>query len=298
MTHRKTSGATLVELLVVIAIMSAMLGLLLPGVQAVRKAAAYTEHLNWLRQRRLDDAPPRKTMKVVFIGNSRTYWNDIPGIVVELGRSAGIEISTKVIVEGGQTLEGHWGNGDAQIAINEDWSDFVVLQERGSRQAGVDHAGYPSPDEGHRYADYATRFIQLCKTDAVPLIFSSWGNGTNQRQTDITTIAFSIKDKVENTHTEVCVVGEAYQRCLDERPDLELFDQTSHPNPYGAYLAACVFHATFHRLTPEGLPHTLTTQAGNLISVDAATAQYFQKVAWENAQKYRERNKPRYLQAK
>jgi hypothetical protein len=298
MIHRKRSGATLVELLVVIAIMSAMLGLLLPGVQAVRKAAEYTEHLNWLRQRRLDDAPPRKTMKVVFIGNSRTYWNDIPGIVVELGRSVGIQIHTTVVVEGGQTLEGHWNKGEAQSAITEDWADFVVLQERGSRQAGVDHAGYSAPDEIDLYAEYATRFIQLCKADAVPLIFSSWGNGTDQRQTDITTTAFHIKKRLRNTHTEVCVVGEAYQQCRDDRPDVELFDQTTHPNPYGAYLAACVFHATFHRLSPEGLPSNLTTQSGTSISVDAATAQYFQKLAWETAQKYREKNKPYYLQAK
>jgi hypothetical protein len=113
MAQRNRSGATLVELLVVIGIIGTLVGLLMPGVQAVRRAAERTEHLSWLRQRRLDDPPPRKTMRLVFIGNSRTYWNDIPGIVVELGRHAGIHVTTKVIVEGGQTLEGLWGNGKA-----------------------------------------------------------------------------------------------------------------------------------------------------------------------------------------
>jgi hypothetical protein len=277
MTHRKRSGASLVELLVVIAIISVMLGLLLPGVQAVRKAAEYTEHLNWLRQRRLDDAPPRKTMKVVFIGNSRTYWNDIPGIIVELGRSAGIHIHTTVIVEGGQSLEGHWNKGEAQNAITGDWADFVVLQE----QTKHEH-------EQGLYREYATRFIQLCKYDAVPLIY----------ETIFTQLAFEIAKEECNTNTEVCVVKEAWDTAEKELPGVQLRDDTGHPGPYGAYLTACVFHATFHRLSPEGLPNTLTTQAGTPISVDAPTAQYFQKLAWETSQKFRERNKPYYLQAK
>lgn len=290
MSCRTKSGATLVELLVVIAIIASMLGILLPGVQAVRKAAEKTEHLNWLRQRRLDEAPPQKTMKVVFIGNSRTYWNDIPGIVVEFGRSAGIQIHTKVVVEGGQTLEGHWNKGEAQNAITDDWAHFVVLQEQGGRATSA--AEFPL------YDSYATRFIQLCKTDAVPLLYATWGfkGDSDTTQAAITQGAFEIAKAEPNTNSEVCVVGEAWQRCYAEKPDLNLFDDDRHPNPYGAYLSACVFHATLHRLSPEGLPNTLTTQAGTPISVDAASAHYFQSLAWEVSQKFRERNKPYYLQ--
>jgi hypothetical protein len=182
--------------------------------------------------------------------------------------------------------------------VTEDLSNFVVLQEQGGR--------ITQPAEFPLYEDYATRFIQLCKKDAVPLIYATWGfaGGTRQMQSGITKDAFAIAKKEQNTYTEVCVVGEAWQRCRDERPDVNLFDDDRHPNQYGAYLAACVFHATIHRISPEGLPSTLTTQsgtyvgAGQSITVDESTAKYLQKVAWETAQRWREKNKPYYLQRK
>jgi Prokaryotic N-terminal methylation motif len=284
---RNRSGVTLVELLASVAIVGALLGLLLPAVQMVRGAAEHTEHLNWLRQRRLGEQPPRKRLKVVFVGNSKTYWNDIPGIVVELGKDFGVEVSTKVVVEGGQTLEGHWERGEAQNAILEDWSDFVVIQEQSNREY--------SEDEWPLYLDYATRLIQLCKRDSVPVIYSTWGfRDYAYLQPTITRRAFSIINEKENTHSEVCPVGEAW-RC-DPGPDL--FDDDRHPSIYGAYLSACVFHAFFNCASPEGLKSSLTTKSGTQVDIDPGTARKLQKTAWETNRKFKEKNRPHYLRTK
>lgn len=280
----KRSGATLVELLVSVAIVGTLLGLLLPAVQMVRGAAEYTEHLNWLRQRRLGEQPPRKRMRAVFVGNSKTYWNDIPGIVVELAKDSGVELSVKVVAVGSQTLEGHWEGPDAQGAITEDWADFVVLQEQSYREY--------SDDEWLLYMEYATRFVQLCKREATPVIYSTWGyRDWSSLQPTITGHAFAIINDERNTHAEVCPVGEAWW----SSGNADLFDDDRHPNPQGSYLSACTFHALFHCSSPEGLTSSLTTRSGTQINIDPATATDLQRTAWQTVQKFGERNKPRYL---
>lgn len=281
----KRSGTTLVEVLVSVAIIGTLMGLLLPAIQMVRGAAEYTEHMNWLRQRRLGEQPPRKRLKAVFIGNSKTYWNDIPGIIVELAKDYGVEMSTKVIAVGSETLEGHWVTGEAQAAINEDWADFVVLQEQSYREY--------SENEWPLYLEYATRFIQLCKKDSAPIIYSTWGyKDWPSLVPKITGHAFTIINDEQNAYSEVCPVGEAWQ----SNPDF--FDDDRHPNTTGAYLSACVFHALLHQTSPEGLTSNLTTKGGTQINIDSSTAQTLQKTAWDTVQKFKEKNKPRHLRLK
>src|SRR5437868_1227446 len=73
---------------------------------------------------------PEEPLRVLFIGNSLTYSNDLPAMVAALAKSAGKRpLVFQSVVEGGFSLEDHWDRGDAQRAIAQGKWDVVVLQQ-------------------------------------------------------------------------------------------------------------------------------------------------------------------------
>ena len=72
------------------------------------------------------DAP----LKVLFIGNSFTARNDLPGLVAQLSAARGKSLEHRLISAGGASPRTHWNAGEAQRAIREGKYDCVVLQEQ------------------------------------------------------------------------------------------------------------------------------------------------------------------------
>lgn len=70
-------------------------------------------------------SPP---IRVLFTGNSLTYFNDLPATVAALGRSAGTPIEYDTVARPDCSLEDHWNQGDARRAIGRGGWTWVVLQ--------------------------------------------------------------------------------------------------------------------------------------------------------------------------
>lgn len=75
-----------------------------------------------------------KTLNVLFIGNSFSARNDVPGLIAKLAAARGKELQHRLISAGGASLRAHWNAGEAVKAIQTDGFDFVVLQIRFSRR--------------------------------------------------------------------------------------------------------------------------------------------------------------------
>lgn len=79
------------------------------------------------------DAP--RPLRVMLVGNSLTYTNNLPAILRAIGRANGTPITTQTWADPGGTLSERWQEGHLQRALREERFDVVVLQERGGTLA-------------------------------------------------------------------------------------------------------------------------------------------------------------------
>ena len=71
----------------------------------------------------------KRTLRILFIGNSHTYFNDMPAMVAEKARKAGFDCEVTMIAHGGWYLEQHVQEPDVRFNILYGHYDYVVLQE-------------------------------------------------------------------------------------------------------------------------------------------------------------------------
>jgi len=72
------------------------------------------------------------TLRVLLIGNSGTYYNNMPLILEEVSsrNNIGPYVKTSMIASGGASLKDHWNNDDTKKLIKTGNWDYVIIQEQ------------------------------------------------------------------------------------------------------------------------------------------------------------------------
>ena len=76
-------------------------------------------------------APAEQPQRVLFVGNSLTYYGNLPATFAALAKANGHDVQSEMIVEGGATLAERVADGSVQQALQQRRPAVVVLQERG-----------------------------------------------------------------------------------------------------------------------------------------------------------------------
>lgn len=74
------------------------------------------------------DADAAEPLRVLFIGNSYTYTNDLPEVVRRLAAKQGIALDVDALTLPGAAIEDHFDNGSLQREVARGW-DWVLLQQ-------------------------------------------------------------------------------------------------------------------------------------------------------------------------
>lgn len=80
----------------------------------------------------LAGSPAPQAMRVLFIGNSLTYVNNLPATFTTLAAANGHAVKADMLVHGGATLTQWLDSGEVAKALAARHYDYVVLQERGN----------------------------------------------------------------------------------------------------------------------------------------------------------------------
>jgi hypothetical protein len=215
---------------------------------------------------------PRRALHVLFVGNSLTYFNDLPIMVAAMAGAAGETPPVcRGVVGPGYSLQDHWEQGSALKAIEEGGWDYVVLQQ-----------GPSGSSEGRLLLlRYARKFVPaIRKAGATPVFFMVWPTVTRWR--DFSDVSDSYRFAAKDSGGILVPVGEAWRNALKEDPDVPLYRPDEiHPTPTGSYLAALVFVGDLYGRTPVGLPSNLALPTGDRIEIPPDRAKILQQAAQE-----------------
>lgn len=238
-----------------------------------------------------DEAATPTPLRVLFIGNSQVYYNDLPKILEKLSELASADrprIKTDRSVSGGATLERHWNEGDGKdtprgkIAAGK-W-DFVVIQEFG---------GYAQPEKTVEYSRLFHELIQQYRAQTVLMchahLAANYPQGFDELHSQHLALAKDLK-------VPLAAGGRAWQMYLGRAPTeeqkLDLYNpDKGHPGPRGSYLYACTLYATITGKSPVGLRTKVFGSHGAPdVDISESEAERFAEAAWKACQ---ELNEPR-----
>ncbi len=153
----------------------------------------------------MDDIDDKNTIRVLFIGNSYTYFNNLPGILSRIAASgnSSVTIETAHHTRGGYSLEQHWNEGQAVDEIRKDW-DFVVLQEFSTRPIN-------NPE---KMREFIHKFDEEIKASGAQTVFyMTWARQYDPGMID--TLAQVYTDIAIELEAGLAPIGRAWERSLN-----------------------------------------------------------------------------------
>ncbi len=206
-------------------------------------------------------AAPSKDLKVLFVGNSYCYVNELPKLLGDLAKSdaKGPQISFESVTPGGATLKQHYETTGALEKIRARGFTHVVLQSQSLEPVA-------NPEE---FQTFARKLAKEVEKSGAKVVFyqtwarqagakeygEAWSGGTPQKLQDGLSAAYA--KAAADFGGRVARVGDAWRAALEAKDPPKLFDADgSHPSQSGTYLAACVFYETLTGKSCLGLEAT------------------------------------------
>lgn len=219
--------------------------------------------------------------KVLFIGNSYVYVNDLPNTLKNLALSMNDSIDVDSYCPGGYTAQSHWNDATTIAKIAQGNWDFIIIQcqsqEPSFSPTQVSNNTYP-------YVKKLDSFVKASNACAEVLYYMTWGrkNGDAANCTVYPPVCtyHGMQQRLRESYmlfaqdfaSSVSPIGVVWQQVRTNYPNIELYQSDeSHPSVFGTYLAASTFYSSiFHKSNTSNYLPT---------GVDAISAQQINTIA-------------------
>ena len=174
------------------------------------------------------------SLRVLWVGNSYTYYNDMPSTVRQIAATQKVKLSCTRFLKGGERLSGHLKNQKLLDAIAAGGWDYVILQEQSSAPAmptrQVAREVYPA-------ARTLDSLVHVASPDARVIFYMTWGHKNGNRfpipEYPPANSYGTMQERLITSYLEMAYdndawcapVGMAWRRVRAERPDYVLYAQ-------------------------------------------------------------------------
>jgi Secretion system C-terminal sorting domain/PKD domain len=202
----------------------------------------------------------QKTKRVLFLGNSYTYYSNLPQMVAQMATSTNDTLIFDSNTPGGYTLQEHSADTASINRIKKGNWDFVSLQEQSQRPAlPINEVQINT----FKYARVLDSLINVFNPCSETIFYMTWGRKfgdgdycasvplmcTYEGMDSLLRLRYTAM--AENNNAIISPVSVVWKYIRKNYPSIELYDaDNSHPSLAGTYLAACCFYTAIFRKNP------------------------------------------------
>ena len=181
--------------------------------------------------------------RVLFIGNSLTYTNDLPRMVSVLaGATPHCRLHTEAVALPNFSLEDHWQQGEAAHRLQQGHWKWVVLQQGPSAL----------PESRELLVNFARRWNAAIRTaGATPALLAVWPSAS--RSADFDRVVESYRLAAQEVDGVFLPAGAAWQYILAKKATRLYGPDGFHPSAEGSFLAAVVIVGKLCSCSPAEL---------------------------------------------
>lgn len=176
-------------------------------------------------------------MKILFIGNSKTYRQNMPLIFQRLVESSGKEIYVDKATKPGASLIELYDEAETLEKINSAKWNYVIIQERTIKALQEDIS---------EFKDGAVKLVNaiLKNNSTTKIIYNACGVYSDFVIEEYEATNKHYEQIAKLTNGKVCYQGNAFINFHNRFPEIELYEDKQHPSLVGAYLSACCLYNT------------------------------------------------------